>query len=240
MDKDYCKDCNSWSCPNSYICFKDGKAYECWKLHFLKRYLIREFSTNLLDLDLNSIDRTQDINELQLLKTIKDSVDNNKPFGCYMYGNCGIGKTHRAICYCNTMNKKHSRTIAYIYVSQMLNKMKQNFDGNSSKNETMIQKCIEADILVLDDLGQEATNKWWYTNVLLVILNARSEANKPVIVISNLTPKQLRDTMIKNMNINKSEEIMIDRILSRLTKCCEGKLYTWQRKDRRLEWDYSK
>lgn len=232
-----CKDLPIWECPNNFIHFKkDDKgntiAYQCWKKFFLDRYYIREFGRELLELKFKDIDKPKSKEELEFLKLLKSSYDSGKEVGYYLHGIAGLGKTYRTITYCNMMNKDKEKTISYIYVPTMINKMKQNFGKETNDNQLMIDKCKIADILVLDDIGSETTNKWWYTNVLLEILNTRAETNRPVIVVSNLTPKQLKQVMVKNMGLDSTESIMLDRILSRLAKCC-GKTYSWNGNDRR-------
>ena len=219
-------------------------SYYCSKRKLQTNYLIRGFAINKLSLSLlndkNPFVMT-DPEEYKIDDILKSSIEKNQDIGLYFYGHSGIGKTHKIISYCNDMIINHNKTIAYVFLPQLVREIKENFDLDSSINKKIIDSCCKADILVLDDFGAEYTSAWFYLNVLLIILNSRCENNKKVIVISNFDPskvaKILKNAIILNTGFNKEDGetklTIIERLFDRLVQLTNNKNVSYNCKSRR-------
>jgi DNA replication protein DnaC len=83
-----------------------------------------------------------------------------------------------------------------------------------------IQQCIEAYVLVLDDIGVEMSTDWAY-QMLYLIIGERYNEMRPTIITSNLSLQKLGD------------KFQDTRIPSRIEGMCQGHIYKMQGKDYR-------
>ena len=72
------------------------------------------------------------------------------------------------------------KEVLYINTPRLLDKLRPN-----GSEEDWIEKCMQPDILVLDDLGQEKISEWVLER-LYIIINERYTARKKTIITSNL------------------------------------------------------
>ncbi len=108
----------------------------------------------------------------------------------YFYGRTGLGKTHLSLAIADAAIKK-GYSVLYGSVINFLNKIeKEKFGrGDTADTENLL---IEADLLILDDLGAEFSTG--LTNsVIYNIINSRICRGVPTIISSNLNFAELRD-----------------------------------------------
>ncbi|XQP55914.1 MAG: ATP-binding protein [Mycoplasmoidaceae bacterium] len=220
------------------------KTRPCPKKKLQDNYLVREFSSNKLTLSLLNQKPDfpiTDVREEKINQILINSIKENKIIGFCLQGSVGVGKTHKIISYCNDMILTNNRTVAYLFLPEVVRQMKDNFSIDSLINKKIIDYCCSADILVLDDFGAEYTNAWFYLNVLLVILNYRCEQEKPIIVISNLKMDKLIHVLKKNLTTNEgkldadTKNIMISRLIDRLAMLVDNTQYSYEGPSKRLK-----
>lgn len=220
------------------------KTRSCPKKKLQEMYLVRQFADNKLGLSL--IDKKPDfpiidVREEKLNQILTDSIKENKIIGFCLQGTVGVGKTYKIISYCNDMIVKNNRSIAYLFLPEVVRQMKDNFSIDNTNNKRIIDNCCLADILVLDDFGAEYTNAWFYLNVLLVILNYRCEHDKPIIVVSNLKMNKLIQILKKNLTgkdgklDSETKNIMIARLIDRLAMLVDNTEYSYEGPSKRLK-----
>lgn len=107
----------------------------------------------------------------------------------YFYGRTGLGKTHLSLSIANEVIKKGYNVI-YGSVINFLNKIeKEKFGrGESFDTENLL---IDADLLILDDLGAEFSTSFTLS-VLYNIINSRICRGVPTIISSNLDLSELK------------------------------------------------
>jgi len=114
-------------------------------------------------------------------------------------GRCGVfigapgtGKTHLAIGLVRHINEKGG-TGLYTTVMQMLGRIKDTYNKNSSETESQaIDFHARPDLLVIDEVGKQLDTNHEQAH-FFGILNARYNALKPTILVSNLTRQKLID-----------------------------------------------
>lgn len=111
--------------------------------------------------------------------------------GLLLVGPWGSGKTHLAVA---TAREIHRRTLARVRFDYGANVLSAVKPGLASRgfDFSHVSAAIEADLLVLDDLGQEHVTDF-ARDVLYQILDGRYQRRRPTIITSNLGDAQLAE-----------------------------------------------
>ncbi len=178
-----------------------SKYCECY-MALLKKYAAEEINKNT-PLELSNF---EDFN-LKLYPATKNSespreamsyvynscIEYAKSFdldsvSLYFYGRTGLGKTHLSLAIANEAVKKGYNVI-YGSVINFLNKMeKEKFGRADTDTEKLL---IDADLLILDDLGAEFTTAYT-VSAIYNILNSRICRGVPTIISSNLDLNEIK------------------------------------------------
>lgn len=137
-------------------------------------------------------------------------------FGLYIWSRTrGSGKTYLASAICNSMMKTHRRRTRFVNVAQLID-ISQEQDG--------LQQLIDAEVLVLDDLGQKGTGTDWISDLLYNIFEGRGNRKRLTIVTSNIDPKELQidDRIADRMN-QQMIELKLPEVRVRSQKATETK-----------------
>ena len=188
-------------------------------LRIRNNYLIKTFPNEDLKIALSKeyfsmVDPTK----AKILNWFKKYLQGNlQSHGIYIYGEMGIGKTYSSIAFANELANQN-KTIAFIFVPEMVLKLKEGFKQNSEiDNFDFINKMRDADFLFLDDLGAEETNLWFYNEYLLIVLNHRMQHQKPTFFNSNLSINEFEKKLTILMHRSLNARRLVERIRT-LTK----------------------
>lgn len=109
--------------------------------------------------------------------------------GLMLYGDVGGGKTFLAACIANALVDK-GVPVMMTTIPRLVAAMQENY---GDKRAEVLRKISAAPLLVLDDVGTERGTS---TGMELAyeIINTRYKAQKPLIVTTNLTMQEIRDT----------------------------------------------
>lgn len=108
----------------------------------------------------------------------------------YFYGRTGLGKTHLSLAIANEVIKKGYNVI-YGSVINFLNKMeKEKFNRGETSTDTE-KMLINADLLILDDLGAEFSTAYT-VSALYNIINSRICRGVPTVISSNLDLEEIK------------------------------------------------
>lgn len=121
--------------------------------------------------------------------------------GIFMQGRTGLGKTFLSSAIAKTLLQK-GYSVAFDSISNFLRAIENEHFGRVSNKDTL-QVLLDADLVILDDLGSEF-NSPFYASSIYNIINSRINMNKPTIVSTNYTLDEL-------------QQKYDDRIVSRLT-----------------------
>ncbi|MGD9567599.1 MAG: ATP-binding protein [Sedimentibacter sp.] len=112
-----------------------------------------------------------------------------------LYGGTGLGKTFMCNCIASALLSKEISVLYQTAFSlfEIVENHKFNKQNELDDNKINYNMIFECDLLIIDDLGTEVSNS--FTNAeLFNIINERLITNKKVIISTNLSLEQLRDT----------------------------------------------
>ena len=111
----------------------------------------------------------------------------------------------------------------FIRLNALFRKIKQTFDKgwDGATEYDTLQRYLDCDLLVLDDIGVEMATAWNY-QTLHTILDERDDNYLPIIFTSNLSPDEL------------AEKWNDKRLVSRVLGMCKGHIVHMNGTDRRL------
>ena len=117
-----------------------------------------------------------------------------------MKGATGLGKTHLSLAIANEVIKKGFGVI-YASAPSLMTRLEKSYFSNSD-DDSALNMLIESDLLIIDDLGTEIHGQF-SVSLLYNIFNSRMLSNKPIIINTNLTMREL-------------EKIYTERFVSRI------------------------
>jgi DNA replication protein DnaC len=134
-------------------------------------------------------------------KEYADNFGENSP-SLFFFGKTGLGKTLLSSCIANSLLSE-GYNVVFGSILNIFRRVEDEHFGRAEGNTTEV--IINADLVILDDLGSEFQTSFT-DSVLYEIINGRINLNKPTIISTNLTLKEL-------------DSKYNDRIVSRLTGC---------------------
>lgn len=158
------------------------------KQQLSKSYVYNDVPDNLIDIDLNSVDYTDEQKGLYL--NLAKILHNKTDKGLYVCGDLGVGKTYLCIALANSLVKLGHK-VGFVKVSNFFNEMKSYVVNNSSLIDININKLMKVEYLILDDIGSEAVSEFVRDDILFRILDYRLENKLITIFTSNLNQEEL-------------------------------------------------
>lgn len=108
-----------------------------------------------------------------------------------LMGDVGLGKTFLCSAIANVLVAA-KRQVVYFTLSEFMDLVRlYKFDDDGEYRDG-IQRLLDADLIVLDDLGAEKVTEF-AVQELFNIINHRMNRQKPMIVSTNLTPGEIQD-----------------------------------------------
>jgi len=133
--------------------------------------------------------------------------------GLLLCGPCGAGKTHLAVAALRQMVLERGAKGLFAEFTRLLRSIQNGFDRRSeTPSFAVLQPAIDADVLVLDDLGcQRATP--WAMETLGLIINERYNGQRLTIITTNrvFDPPPGEESLAERIG---------ERLASRLAEMC--------------------
>lgn len=124
--------------------------------------------------------------------------------GLLLCGQVGTGKSFLAACIANELINKGTPCLMTNF-SRIISRVSEKFGGD----QKYLDGLNRFDLLVIDDLGAERDSEFTWEKVMNVI-DARYRAGLPIIITTNLMPKEIYDP----------SDIRRQRVFSRLKEMC--------------------
>ena len=106
--------------------------------------------------------------------------------GLLFFGPPGVGKTHLAVGILKDVIRDKGARGFFFETTELLRLVRETYNRSVEETEMeVLRPVLEADLLVLDDLGAEKTSEWVQETLGLVV-NTRYNARRATIFTSNL------------------------------------------------------
>jgi DNA replication protein DnaC len=106
--------------------------------------------------------------------------------GLLFHGPYGVGKTHLAVAILKAVIRKCGAKAYFFETPDLLRQVRNTYNNSVDETEMgVLGPVLNAELLVLDDLGTEKTSEWVQETLGLVV-NTRYNARRPTILTTNL------------------------------------------------------
>ena len=135
---------------------------------------------------------------------IERNLDRGRGF--WFYGDVGTGKTSLAMLVSSAAIEA-GRSVAIYSVPQLLADIKATYEeGAGSSYLELFRRLSQVDLLHLDDLGAEKTSPW-VLEQLYAIVNARYEAERSIVLTTNLVDADELAEQVGKRTVSRLEEM---------------------------------
>jgi DNA replication protein DnaC len=140
--------------------------------------------------------------------------------GLWLYGSSGTGKTTLAMLV-SRIALESGRSVAIYSLPKLLARIRRTFDAETGEQSysDLFERLATVDLLHIDDLGAENRTEW-VLEQLYALVNERYEAQRSLVVTTNLEEHELEDQIGA-------------RVVSRLVEMCGDPLPLFD-EDRRM------
>ncbi|MDQ7007719.1 MAG: ATP-binding protein [Acidobacteriota bacterium] len=156
-------------------------------------------------------------------RRIVDEFPSGESFGLLLIGPSGVGKTHLAVAVLRELVEQRGAVGLFAEFNDLLRRIQETFDRRSqTPSWDVLRPALEADVLLLDDLGATRMTPWM-RDTLALIINERYNQRRLILATTN-----------QDEDPPPGQESLSDRIgerlASRLAEMCwtvrlEGKDY---------------
>jgi DNA replication protein DnaC len=122
-----------------------------------------------------------------------DNLTRQTTEGLWLIGSFGVGKTHLAIATARAAVELHLARPLFTTASALISGVMPDGDRRGF-DWSPLERALNADLLILDDLGQEQVTKF-ARDIVYRVINGRYEAARPLIITTNAGDSQLRERL---------------------------------------------
>ena len=228
-DQKICLNCKGLiNCPKKLnglikeLEYIDGKViqtltpcdFQVVKQRLSDNYLIRDFDDFALDYRLTS-DDVDDFRK-SIANKMGRLINGKSNTGLFIYGKTGVGKSYLSICLANRQVEQN-RSVAYVNARNTISDLRGYVINDKDKFNDIINKMKTAELLIIDDLGNEKITDWSRDAVLYDVLDYRLRNKKNKIIInSNYNLSELKELY------KVDNEVRAKRFINLINSICES------------------
>ena len=189
-----CEKCKDVGFVDSVMCecFKRRRTAEILKASGLEK------NGKLLTLENFEIN-AKNSEQGEMLKKLKEKLElwcekfpGSQKINLIFQGKTGVGKTFAAKCVVGEIAKKGFEVL-FVSAYEMSSMFLKHHTTFNSQKESFFAPLVEADLLVIDDLGTEPPYKDVVFDHLYLLLSERERFGKSTVITTNLLPSQIMD-----------------------------------------------
>jgi DNA replication protein DnaC len=134
--------------------------------------------------------------------------------GLLFWGPSGTGKTHLAVAILTELAANRSVRGRFWHFGSLLEEITRSYDKASRTSESSrLSSALEADLLVLDDLGSRKMTDW-ASDTLFTIVNGRYMARRPTVITTSY--EDVTREVAMEADARRRQEYLIERLGQRL------------------------
>jgi DNA replication protein DnaC len=135
--------------------------------------------------------------------------------GLLLMGSCGVGKTHLAVAaLAEIIESGKTGRLLFTNFQELIQEIQASFDDNSAANKSeILRPLLEADLLVLDELGSQKPTTF-VQDILYYVINSRYNDERTTIFTTNY----FDDTVVDGQRL---QDRVGERLRSRLHEMTE-------------------
>ena len=164
--------------------------------------------------DLRFADLTFDADNKELILKLEKVLTGEEKKGYYLYGDFGTGKTYISIALCHEFLQQ-GKSCAFVKVNDFVARQRKLIIEDIEEQEKEIEALKRADVLFLDDIGNEGVSSFSRDDLLFTVLDYRMERKKLTFFTSNQDLNSLRQHYAYDKKL-KEEKLKADRLLERI------------------------
>jgi DNA replication protein DnaC len=134
--------------------------------------------------------------------------------GLLFSGDNGVGKTHLAVAVLRELADSKGARGQFWDFHELIREIKSSYDPETKTTELMVlEPVVEADVLLLDDLGAWKMTDWM-NDTLFYVLNSRYMAKRPTLITTNYQDVTREEALAADPM--RRREFLVERIGQRL------------------------
>jgi len=200
---------------------KETEAYYLKEKRYIKQSIYSDGTLKKATFDSYMTDDKETAENKQKARLLAGSYLKGETFNVIFTGKVGTGKSHLAMSMLQAVNDHSNpfKKCLFVSVDELISLLRYSYSNKETMAENELRRlCVDADLLVLDDLGAEVgtiTTDKSASNDTARLINAivTGRMDKPTIFTTNLNSKQIHKMYDERIASRIFKGVNKDRII---------------------------